>query len=289
MSFRLLRLSIILPTLALISASAQVANQAPADQTPPPAPAPAAPAGPDYPDPRTFTVGAFFWFTNQGMGANPNVYNGRGSTSEESLPNFGNYHNTPMVEASYPNTRTGVLYLQVFEEKGTGNENSPLTTYPLGLATAITKGDYLANQFQIKDAHIYLDDLLFPHKFPVSRLRFKSLWGFEYFSIHATATNPLVGSPVIADDTRTILLPTFGVAAEYAISKHVLLRISGSGFGIYHRADIGHAEGTLSWRRGPIEIVGGERLLHFKSSPNNAAGYIAGTTIGAFAGVRWHF
>jgi hypothetical protein len=34
--------------------------------------------------------------------------------------------------------------------------------------------------------------------------------------------------------------------------------------------------------------VGGEKYLHFKSSPNNTS-YLIGTFVGAFAGVRWHF
>ncbi len=245
---------------------------------------------PDYPDPRTFTLGVFYWMPSfGGVSQNPDVLNPHNSTSQQALPNFGKYHNAPLVELSMPVTRTGVVHLDILEVKGTGSETSPVTTYALGLATAITKGDYLDTQFQIKSGHIYLEDLLYPHKFPVSRLRFKSLWGFEYFTIHATATNSKIALPVIADDSRNIILPTFGIAAEYAISKHVLFRASGAGFGMYHRADIAHADASLSYRRGSLEIEAGEKLIHFKSSPQNVGGFIEGTPIGAFAGLRWHF
>lgn len=246
------------------------------------------PTQPDWADPRSLTIGAFYWMTNNSIAINPSVFNGATATSNTALPNFGNYHNGPLVEASYPVTRTGTLFLDAFEIKGTGNQVDAVTTFPLGSAQSLNPGNNLATQYQAKDFHLYLDDLLFPHKFPVSRFRLKSLWGFEYYTIHLTASS-ILASPIIADDARAIIAPTFGAAAEYALTPHFVARVSAAGFGLPHRSDIAHAEATLSYRKGHLEIVAGEKLLHFKSSPKNSAGYVAGTMIGAFGGLRWHF
>jgi hypothetical protein len=93
---------------------------------------------------------------------------------------------------------------------------------------------------------------------------------------------------VIADSTINIVQPTFGIAAEYAPAPHLLVRVSTDGFAFPHRAVLGEAQGEISYRRGSLEIVGGGRYLHLKSSPNSDT-YVAATFIGAFGGIRWHF
>jgi hypothetical protein len=76
-------------------------------------------------------------------------------------------------------------------------------------------------------------------------------------------------APETAIGTKQIFLPTFGIAAEYAISPHVLFRVDASGFGIPHKADIWDAAATISYRRGAFEFLGGGKAFHFKTSPNS--------------------
>src|SRR5690349_12056690 len=71
--------------LVSLPAMAQV-SQPPvgAPPTPPAAQQPATPAAParnvpDYPDPRTLTFGAFYWFT--GPGSNPGIFGGSQTTT----------------------------------------------------------------------------------------------------------------------------------------------------------------------------------------------------------------
>ena len=273
-------------------------GQAPQGQAPPTPVAqppqstqPAKQAVPDYPDPRTLTLGVFYWVT--GPGTQPSYYGGSQAFDYETLTNWGRPHRSPGIEASIPITRTGELHLEYFRTKGDGNQNSPGTLDIFG--ASYSQGDYLATQYQLQSGKLYLDDLLWPERFPVPRFRIKSLWEVEWAQIKSTIDAPLLdvalapsGQKASADATRRIVLPAFGLAAEYALTPHVLLRAAASGFGIPHKADIWDTEATIAWRRGAWEIRGGAKALHFKSSPNNTA-YVSGTLMGAFVGLRWHW
>lgn len=273
-------------------APAPPAAQAPATPAAP-APQPAAAPGPqravpDYPDPRTLTLGAFYWLT--GPGTEPSLYGGSQALDYETLKGLGRPHRSPGVEASFPITRTGELKFEFFRLKGDGNQIAPGSVDVFGTAP-YTQGDYLATQYQLQSAKLYLDDLLFPHKFPVAKFRVKSLWEVEWVQIKATTDAPYIdatGVSASTSGTRQIIYPVFGLAAEYAIAPHVLLRASAAGFGIPHKGDLADAEATIAYRWGAWEIRGGGKALHFKTSPNDTE-YLGATFAGAFVGLRWHW
>jgi len=266
-------------------APAPVAAQAPAatSQSTTPAAAPKSTV-PDYPDPRTFTIGVFYWFT--GPGTNPGVITGRIVRDNETLDDLGKAKRTPGVQISFPISRTGELKFEGFVTKGDGN--AVAVNDPFLLGTQFTTGDKLVTQYSINSGKIYLDDLLFPHKFPVSKFRLKSLWEVQYVRIKPVIDLPPISTGTTATATKSLILPTFGIAAEYQVAPHVLFRVAGSGFGLYHRSDIWDGEATLSYRINHVEVVGGAKAFHFKTSPNKDEYYRA-TLAGAFAGVRWHW
>lgn len=295
MNFRPFLFTCVLPLAAF-------AQQQPAAAPPAETPAATVPAvpvtapkqsGPDYPDKRTFTVGISYWLTIPGSG--PDVREGKAGTAFGTVTGLGGAHKTPGFEVSVPITRTGVLHFEGFLSKGDGSQLAPIDTNPFG--TSFNKGDYLANQYQITGGKIYLDDLLYPFKFPVAKFRLKSLWEVQYISIHANIDAPLdpltqdsSGNAVstTAASTRTIIFPTFGLAAEYDLAPHLMLRIAGSGFGLPHRAEILDGDATISYRRGSVEVVGGFKALHFKTSPQKDY-YLSDTLQGGYVGLRWHF
>lgn len=283
------------PCLFLIlvcHAGGQTPGQAPATpqtqpspQTQAPAPTPAPKSSvPDYPDPRTFTLGVFYWFT--GPGTSPSIYAGRLALDNETLTDLGRAHRSPGVEASFPISRTGELRFEYDRISGDANQTAAVATDLFG--TQFNQGDYLATQYKIQRGKLYLDDLLFPHKFPVAKFRLKSLWEVQWVQVKSTIDAPRVTAGETGSGTDQIVFPTFGLAAEYALSPHILLRADASGFGLYHKADIWDADATVSWRRGQWEIVGGGKAFHFKTSPNKTE-YVSATTAGAFVGLRWHW
>ena len=271
---------------SLIPASAQTAAQNPPTVEPAPAAAPVTQASvPDYPEPRGLTLGIFYWFT--GPGTNTGVINGHLATDNETLKDLGKPRWTPGVEISYPITRTGSLHFDGFQTHGTGNQNAPADAVYYA-TTTVAKGSYLATSYKIRGGKFYLDDLLFPHKFPVSRFRLKSILGVQILSMNTRIDLPLATTLSFAVGDKKLILPMIGAAAEYAISPHVLFRLEGSGFGLYKKSDIWDSAATLAVRRGHMELVGGVKALHFKTSPKKAE-YLTGTLAGAFVGARWHF
>ena len=279
-----------------VNPSTQAAIAAQAAQA---APKPPASTAPDYPDPRDLTIGAFYFLpvgqSEPGIfGGSQITYNSTGAIESppyETLTNLGKLRKSPGIEISAPITRTGSLHLEAFRVQGTSNEYAPASTTIYG--QLINQGDYLAISNKVSTAKLYLDDLLFPHKFPVARFRLKSLWGFQYASMGTNANAPLVPvntSTGVGEDavgSRSIYLPTFGLAAEYAIARHVLLRVDASGFGIPHHSDLWNADATVAWRIGYIEVVVGAKAFHMKSSPQNSE-YTVATLPGAFVGLEWH-
>ena len=292
--------ALLLPLTAL----AQAPAQAPVPQEQPPSqnttqrppqipPSGKKPTVPDYPDPRTFTVGIWGWAVIPGTG--PDIIGGKAATGYETLNSLGKDHDTPGIDVSIPVTRTAELRFEGFLSKGDATQTSPAATTIF--ATAYDKGDFLNTQYQITALKLSYDDLLYPFKFPVSRFRVKSLWEVQFLSAQGTIDAPFKANTTdssgdlisnSASGTRTIILPTFGGAAEYALTPHILLRADASGFGLPHRAEIWDAEAYVSYRRKKLEFRGGYKILHFKSSPQIDE-YMEGTVQGGFVGVRYHF
>jgi hypothetical protein len=244
------------------------------------------PVEPDYPDKRTLSVELFYWLTLPGNG--PDIRGGKPATGYSSLFAIGKDKPGPGVDISYPVTRTGTLHFDGFLIKGTGNQNAPRDTTLYG--TAFTKGDYLSSQYQIESGRLYLDDLLYPHKFPVSKFRLKSIWAVRYLRAKTTVDAPLskVTTGTTASSNRQVFLPEFGLAAEYALAPHLLFRVEGAGFGLPKKSLLWEGAATLSYRRGQISVEGGYKALGFKSSPNKDE-YVQGVLNGGFVGVRYHF
>ncbi len=91
-----------------------------------------------------------------------------------------------------------------------------------------------------------------------------------------------------AQGTRTIFYPEFGIAAEYALAPHILLRAAVAGFAIPGKAVIGDGEATIGYRHGLLELRGGVKLLHYKTLPQTDD-YLKGTLTGAFVDLRVHY
>ncbi len=287
-----------------LTALAQAPPQAPVPQEQPPSqnttqrppqvpPTGKKPTVPDYPDPRSFTLCVWGWVVIPGNG--PDIIGGQAATGYETLNSLGKDHNTPGIDISVRVTRTAVISFEGFLSKGDGSQTAPADTTIF--ATTYSKGDFLNTQYQITALKLSYDDLLYPFKFPVARFRVKSLWEAQFVSSQGTIDAPFKANTTdssgnlisnASSGTRTIILPTFGAAVEYALTPHVLLRADASGFGLPHRADIWDAEAYVSYRRKKLEFRGGYKILHFKSSPQIDE-YMIGTVQGGFVGVRYHF
>lgn len=275
--------------------TAQQPIQAPA---PAPAPSQSAPAPttkePDYPDPRGITIGIFGLYSPVSSG--PDIKGGAVAANDlayENLYAIGTpYRIIPQFEFSVPVTRTGTLYVEFQRYHGWADQTLGAPTF-IDSYSFLT-GDSIHSTYHIITTRMYLDDLLFPHKFPVSRLRFKAIYGLRYISVTQTvdsATEDAVaGLPGSSFElgTNFILFPEFGAAMEYAIAPHVLFRVDGAGFGFPHHSDLNETSATLSVRKNNLEFLMGVKTLHFKTTPQKEE-YEVGTFITPFVGLRWHW
>jgi hypothetical protein len=255
---------------------------------------PATAAQPDYPDPRTITIGIFG--LSPLSSGNFNIKGGQVASysgTYESLPNIGvPYHLMLQGEISVPVTRTGTIYAEFERFHGSAtqiiNRQTTIDTF------TFNPNDDISSTYHIITGRIYLDDLLYPHKFPVSRFRLKSIWGMRYISVTQTVDSYLedlgLGTPGASFGLGTsyIFFPEFGIAPEYAITPHLLFRAEASGFAFPHRSVIADTGATLSFRQKNLEVLAGVKGLHFKTSPYKEE-YEYGTFITPFVGLRWHF
>ncbi len=309
MSIRFLTLRAFIPAVCFLSAMSFQISPASAQTTPATQDKPSTPDNvtaskpsqapalkePDYPDPRSFTIG-IMGLAPLSSYAGPDIRGGKTAANinlYESLFAIGTpYKVLPQFELSMPVTRTGTLYVEF--DRFHGWSDRTLTRDTFVDSYNFTSGNTLHVLYHMTSGRLYLDDLFFPHKFPVAKLRFKSLLGVRYVSLtHELDSNSqdvTAGTPGASFQLSTnfVLLPSFGMAAEYAVAKHALFRVEGAGFGLPHRSNVADANAYLSIRQKNLEIMGGVKMLHFKTSPQKEQ-YYGGTFVTPFVGLRWHF
>src|SRR6185312_6312156 len=128
-----------------------------------------------YPDPRSFFIGFQGLAVMQYSG--PDVRGGQPSADSgifASPSGLGKPTRFELEgEAGIPITRTGMLHADF--ERFHGDGTQVLTNSPFIDNIQFNKGDTMETDWHFQTGRIYLDDLLFPPKFPVARLRFKSI------------------------------------------------------------------------------------------------------------------
>ena len=305
LSIRFLSIRAFVPAACLFSALTLTAQ--PAAQTPPPpSQTPATPASPatltrppvskepDYPDPRSIVIGIYD--TEPLFFKGPDIKGGNIASQEEVYENLYGlgrpYRIVPEVEVGVPITRTGMIFFDIERLHGQGNQT--LTRDSFVDSFSFLAGDTIDTQFHYITFRVYLEDLLYPHAFPVRRLRFRSIWGARYLNLTQAIDSPSEDTTagVAGNSFETagnhIFTPEFGLAAEYALTPHVLFRVDGAGFGIPHHSDLGEASAMLSWRHKNLEFLAGAKMLHFKTSPQKEE-YLSATYVTPTIGLRWHW
>ena len=274
------------------------AQEPPADQPPVPArpqrpvaqPRGKKPDVPDYPDPRTLTLGAYYFGTAPGEG--PDFRSGKTATDKGEINGLGKERNGYGLFASIPVSRTSEIRFEGFRTHGNGNQTLGQDT--VAFSTQFYKNDYLSNSYRLVSGKLWVDDLFWPHKFPVNRFRVKAIYGVRYLQVKAGVDAPLQlasGATVagaFGNGSKQLVLPVLGLAPEFALSKHVLFRVEGSGFGLPHKSYVWDGDATISYRRGKWEIFGGGKAVGFKTSPKKDF-YFDGQVYGGVAGIKYHW
>ena len=251
-------------------------------------PVPAAP----HPEPQSSLYGPWFveavyWLPS----AQPDLRGGRAATAFSDLDYPKDTRSSPGLDLSIPVSSTGMLRVSAFEMRGSGNVPSVQSVTLFG--TPFLQGDLINTTYTITNVKVSLEDLLYP--FPRKegqKFRFKTLWEVQYTNMKSnysaletdssgnTTTNTVQGA-------RYVVYPTLGMAVEYNLSPQFKLNVEASGFSIPHHATIWDGGGSLSYRRGRVEVTVGEKAFHFSTSAKSDQ-FFRTTLLGPYAAVRWY-
>jgi hypothetical protein len=284
-------------------------QQTPPQQTPPPAtppqtdtPAPAPiirklpPAPPKVADVRMpgeagYYVGLIDWIPI----GKPWVDKGHGATFT-GLTKF-QYAGTPKYA---PGAEIGIaagahnsLKISYFQSKAAGEQTAPndLVLY----SQAYSKGDTVSSSYKIQAGKVSYEYLTWPYPVESRHFRLKTLWQVQFVSMKSGFDAPLLpttdssGNPISyqTQGSQTLISPTFGLGvAEYA-TRNFRFEVNASGFDVPHHWAIWDADASISYRVGHIEIRGGGKALHFKTSTKSDY-FQYGSIGGAFVGLRWY-
>ena len=272
--------------------------EAPAQQQQNPAATTAPPEiSPDDPDSGE-PEGAFYWFTRGSSKIRPGpapIVCGYycapspippGADQTLGLPSVR--PRTPGAFVSIPGGKFNHIEISYFQAdgSGTGYAAAPLNLF----GGNIPQGYLISTTYRVRNAQLTWNYLTWPAPPEDSKWRFRTLWSFNYTSVSPTIDAPFDPDPNFTPPhgTKNIYYPAFGIATEYVPNKHFFFEARAWGFGIPHHADIGDAELNVVARFKALEVFGGYKLFHYKTS-QNADIYAAGTIKGPLAGVRWVF
>ena len=165
-------------------------------------------------------------------------------------------------------------------------------------------GTLVSTSYQLRNFKLSFDYLTWPYPVESRRFRLKTLWQLQYTSVKAAFDapqlpltdangNPLIdlstGNPVTyaASSSKWFMLPTFGASATEYFTHNIRFEASADGFAIPHHSTLYEGESTLNIRVSHIELRGGAKLFHYKTSTNSDF-YLRGNLASVFFGIRWY-
>ncbi len=263
-----------------------VAGQAPEAGPPQATPAPtvenkATKVIPNVPEDPTdgFSIGVFYWLTDGPATLLGGDQSPAPSVQTLELPRFKSQ--TPGIRITTPAGKYNRLVISGFQAKGSGQTTATQDSNFFG--NPFPQGDKLQVDYRVRNVKISWDYLLYPAP-PTAKIRYKALFEFQYVSAKPTISAPLDTNATTASGTRNIYLPTLGVGADFVPSTHFRLEVRGSGMIIH--SYIADAEASAVFRLSHIEIAGGGRYFHFRTSTNSDE-YVRGTLFGPVVSLRF--
>jgi hypothetical protein len=89
-----------------------------------------------------------------------------------------------------------------------------------------------------------------------------------------------------AQGSRWLITPTLGLGMHEYFSRHLRFEANAAGFTIPHHTTLWDADASVNIRVGHIEIGGGVRAFHFKTSTDGPY-YLRGTLTAPQVSIRW--
>ncbi len=291
--------------ISLFSAPVTAQGTEPPSQAPQPAPAPTqlppgvsstttvVPSPPPPPkEPYVLEDGGFYfeplyWLNT----AQPRV---RGGLTAANIGDFkfaGHAKAALGAEIGIPAGRSNTLRISAFRIQG--NSGQTVANDTLVFSETYPAGTFVNATYRLEAIKVSWDYLSYTFHKPSTAIRVKTLYEVQYITNSFNMAAPYLiggndptGSSYLATGSKSIILPTLGMALGSSFGKHFRWDIRGSGFGIPKRSSIADVQATVAFRLGKVELIAGERLYYFKSSPRSDT-YMNDTLQGVFGGLRY--
>jgi len=236
------------------------------------------------------SIEPIYWISRGHIGLHTGEDNTTGIPGD--LGNFpGTLYNAYGVNVTVPVGKNASVQFNYYRTKVNGGTVASQDLNFFG--TGVGSGDPLATQANFTNYKLSYDYVTYFWNHRNGDVRLKTLYEIQYVSIDNTIddfqpqtdgtfnVNPVAG-------TKTITLPTFGVALDGTVSKHFRWEVRGSGFALPHRSEIGEAEGNIAVRVNRVELILGARMYHFRTTPR-ADHFDSGTPYGPYVGLRLYW
>ena len=192
----------------------------------------------------------------------------------------------PGVVLSLPGGGHNAVRFTYFQTTASGNFTAATD---LNLwSTPYNAGEYLSTNYKLRAGKLSYEYVTWPYPIGSRKFRLKTLWEVQFAKVDTAFAAPLTGDPnTITGGSKTIILPTIGLGITEYLSKNVHVDLSGSGFGLPHRAGLADGNGSIALRFGRGELIVGGKAYYFKTTPQKDF-YIKGTLAGAFVMLKYY-
>jgi hypothetical protein len=215
-------------------------------------------------------------------------------TASSLLKLANSQHGTYGVEVGVAAGLHNTIKASYFYSKTNGNVTPSVDTVIFG--QVFSAGEHMTTNSKLSDVKLSYEYLTWPYPVERRHFRLKTLWQMQYITLRSIYDDPVRSATpdvngaitsVAVLGSKSFFSPAFGLGIHEYATRNFHFEADVSGFALPHRFQLLDIETTIGYRVGHIDVRGGFKFLHFRTSPQQDYFY-RGTLSGAFVGVRWH-
>jgi hypothetical protein len=186
------------------------------------------------------------------------------------------------------------LRISYFFSKLSGNVTAP--TDLVIFSQLYSKGDVISTNAKISNAKVSYEYLTWPYPVEARHFRLKTLWQAQYVNVRSVYDVPVKSAKPDVNGNFTdystlgskgFFTPAIGLGFHEYATRGLHFEANVSGFSLPHRFQLLDTDAAVAVRVGHLEIRGGAKAFHFRTSPK-ADYFYRGTTAGVMVGLRWY-
>jgi hypothetical protein len=231
------------------------------------------------------SIGVFYWRPDQGrLGFYPGKFTTTTVSQRLDLPEA---RRATGILITLPTGGSNRLEIGYWSSSASG---STRVTRPLNIYAAnVRTGELVASEYKLANFRVSWNYLTYPVPAFDAKLRIKTFWEVQHTRIKPTVRFPESNTPdATVGPKQSITWPGVGIGMEFVPSNKFRIDARISGMALPGKSRYADAEVALVGTIGSLEIYGGGKGFHFRTTPNSEA-YQQAYIWGPMAGVRWVF